>query len=144
MRIVLLTLVTAVLAWSVWTFLSDPQAETPDEPAPPPVEPAPVSPEDERANSRARLTTGTLVVTVRDAKGGVPEKAKAGYRHAGEDRVRFVNKQGQVRFTDAPLGTLTVLARAPGFKADEQKKPMTAGVPADVYFVLRPEEAAEK
>lgn len=144
MRIVLLVLVTAVLAWGVWSFFTEPQAEAPQEPDPATIEPTPLTPEDERANSRARLTSATLVVTVRDAKGAVPPRAQAGYRHGGEDRLRYVNKEGRVRFTDAPLGTLTVIARAPGFQAGEQERPMTAGVPADVFFVLRPAEAGER
>lgn len=140
MRLVLLTLLTAVLAWGVWTFLGDSDEHVPEEP--PVVEPPrtpPPDPENERAVNRAKLTTSTLVITVRDPKGKVPQGATAGYRYAGEDRLRLVNAQGKVRFTDAPLGTVTIVAKAPGFRADDQRHPLQAGVRSDVIFVLRPE-----
>ena len=143
MRSFFLLLVTAALAWGLWTLLGSAE-ERPFPVEAPPEEPPVPEEADTTAARRARLTTGTLVVTVQTPKGEVPPGAVAGYRFAGEDRLRRPNREGQVRFTDAPLGPLSVVARAPGFVEAEQRRPLLAGVRLDVVLVLRPEGTTKK
>jgi hypothetical protein len=140
-RFFLLTMLTILLAWGAWTILRDP-AETTSHLGPPPEDMAPEEDPDaiDGETRRARLTTGTLVVTVRTPDGSVPADARAGYRYGGEDRWRRVNRTGEARFTDAPLGLLEVQAQAPGYTSGSQQYTVMAGVRADVVLLLRRSE----
>lgn len=141
MRLLLLSALTCGLALALWNLLGGEGEGGPEPTAQiaPVVEEEPDPDEETPASRRARLTTGTLVVSVRAPDGKVPRGAVAGYRYAGEDRVRQIDASGEVRFTDAPLGTLTVVARAPGYQEGLQQHPLQAGLRADVLVMLRPE-----
>jgi hypothetical protein len=142
MRPVLIVLLTAMLAWAVWTFFRDP-APQPTSGVPEPIEDEAEEAVDP-ATAKADLTTGTIVVTVRTPEGTVPKDAWAGYRYAGEDRLRPVNRGGSAQFTDAPLGQVTAVARAPGYVEQTQRRAVIAGVRQDVVLVLRPEAHGNK
>lgn len=130
MRIFALLAVTCLLAWGLWTFLGDPRTSRQQaEDLPEPAERGPVA-------RRASSTTGTLVVRVRTPAGPVPRGARAGYLYAGEPRLKPVGPTGEARFTDAPLGPLTVVARAPGFGEVSQRRSVQAGVRTDVVLIL--------
>ncbi len=89
-------------------------------------------------------TIAVLVMTVKTEGGNVPQKTRAGYRARGDDRLRYVDGEGKIMFTDAPTGPVTLLVRAPGYEEIEQKRFLTGGIRADAVLTLKPLEAPKK
>lgn len=99
---------------------------------------------DERSYAPGTMpTTTTLTITVTSASGHVPYGAKAGYMYGGREVLRAVNQRGQITYTDAPLGTLEILARAPGFEPGSQRRYLNAGLASEVVMALKLEEGHE-
>ncbi len=140
MRVFALLALILLLAWGVWQLVGDDDllSQSPTELDGTPDGPDPgVQAADERVYAPGTLpTTGTLVVTVMSMSKHIPEGARAGYVYGGRDRLRPVNERGQVTFSDAPLGYVDVVARAPGFERKAQRYYLNAGVPAEVPMVL--------
>ncbi len=143
MRLLVTLAVSIALAWGVWTLLGtddEPEATMPDIP----TEPPPATP---TANGTVRYgipTTVTLVMLVKTEGGNVPQKTRAGYRAGGDDRLRTVDRDGKIMFTDVPTGPVTLLVRAPGYEDIEQKRYLTGGVRADAVLTLKPRQASKK
>ena len=138
MRLALILFLTAGLAWIVLQVVGDDGADVPTDLAAP--QDAANAGAAGHTGPRAALTTGVLDVTVTSRSGHVPRGAQAGYRSGLEDRLRPVDERGHVIFTDAPLGNLEVLARAPGFRPATQKRFLNAGLQLSVLLRLEKEE----
>ena len=95
-------------------------------------------PEAERMQKRFGLKTGTLSVVVRTVDGQSPLMAEVGYLMPGGKPRWLVAEGGRRVITDAPLGSVTAIARAPGYAMVEQRCEVVAGVRADVIITLRP------
>ena len=143
MRTLWLVLLTGALAWGLWSVLGD--AETPDTGLLP-SDPVDQDPVPQETRPRVYRTTGTLRITVRQDGGPAPEGTKAGYRLlSGGGRMKPVNDLGEVRFTDAPLGKLTVVAESPKGREAEQARFLTSGIPLDIVLVLEdPEKKGDR
>ena len=146
MRVFLLLLVTAVLAWGVWLLVGDPDAfRGADDPAlgsAPGEGPDPrITASDEHVYAPGSMPTTTrLTITVTSLSGHVPEKAEAGYVYGGREVLEPVDDRGRVTFNDSPLGMLEIIARAPGFQRGSQRRYLNAGLPTEVPMVLKLEE----
>ncbi len=131
MRLFLTLALAPVFAHGVWTFLGDDEPLAPvAEGEAPPAQPAPKGP-------RPAPTTVRLLLTVRTEGSTIPQGTAAGYRWGGDERLRPVDEQGRVSFTDAPTGNLTLLARAPGYETLEQKRYLAGGIPHDAILILK-------
>ena len=147
MRVVVLALITLALAWGVWQLVGDeeslpsfPQDEGPPEEGPDPR----ITASDERVYAPGTMPTTTrLTITVTSFSGHVPEGARAGYVYGGREILRKVNERGQVTFTDAPLGMVEIIARAPGFERGSQRRYLNAGLSSEVPMALKLEEGYE-
>ncbi|MDA1194818.1 MAG: hypothetical protein O2894_06505 [Planctomycetota bacterium] len=96
---------------------------------------------DERTYRPGTMPRSTmLVVTVTSASGHVPAGARAGYIFGGRENLRAADARGQVTFTDAPLGEIEIVARAPGFERGAQRRYLNAGLRTDVIMALQLEE----
>lgn len=130
----LILILTVALAWALWSWLGTEEEWTPDalpeDTAPEVSQPAPPP------GTGVQLTTGVLTITVRTSHGAAPPEATAGYLRGYGERVRTVDENGQVRFSDAPLGEINLVAHAPGYEDGEQRRYISAGVPVDVVIVL--------
>ncbi|MDJ0976580.1 MAG: hypothetical protein QNJ98_19140 [Planctomycetota bacterium] len=138
MRIVPLLLLVAVLGLGLWYVLGgfdeDPATREPAED----TEATEPDPEAERMEKRFGLKTGTLSVIVRTIDGQSPLMAEVGYLMPGGKPRWLVAEGGRRVITDAPLGRVTAIARAPGYARVEQPCEVVAGVRADVVITLRP------
>lgn len=145
MRIVLLTLLTLVLAWGIWQLVGDdeslPAFDETIEGAPEEGPDPRITASDERVYEPGTMPTTTrLTITVTSFSGHVPAGARAGYVYGGRERLREVDERGQVTFTDAPLGMVEIVARAPGFERGSQRRYLNAGLPSEVPMALKLEE----
>ena len=134
MRAFWILLIALALGWGLWTLLGT-EDPSPYDPLPP-SGPAPSETPAAGVSAPVAQTTGVLTVTVRTPDGDPPEGTEAGYRFGDGERVQPVDRRGQVRFTDAPLGDLVVVAHAKGYRTGTQRRYLTAGVPTDVVLVL--------
>jgi hypothetical protein len=82
--------------------------------------------------------TGTLVVRVRAPDGSVPPGAEVGYVQDGERRLALADAVGKATFSDAPVGRLQVVARAPGFQEASQTRELMAGIQLEVLLFVTP------
>ena len=144
MRPILLVLITLALAWGVWHVFGDedviPSIE--DEEGTPTEGPDPrITASDERVYAPGTMPTTTrLTIRVTSISGHVPHAAKAGYIYGGREVLRDVDERGQVTFTDAPLGMVEIIARAPGFERGSQRRYLNAGLASEVPMVLKLEK----
>ena len=140
MRTFWLLLLTVALAWGLWSLLGSEDEWTPDQ-LPADTEALPTTTEPQAPpGTGVLLTTGVLTVTVRTSEGALPLDAQAGYLRGAGERVKRCDEKGQVRFSDAPLGELVVVAHAPAFRDATQRCYLSAGLPTDVVLVLEPEQ----
>ncbi len=140
MRLLIVLALAGLLSWGVWSFFGDQGEPAPTRPeAPRPTPPAHADP-----TTHAIPTTVTLVVTVQTEAGSVPQKTRAGYRVGGEARLRTVDAQGRVMFTDAPTGPVTLVARAPGYEDVLQQRYLTGGLRTDALLQLKPRKNPKK
>lgn len=140
MRSLWLVLLVIALAWGLWSLLGSEEEWSPDHL--PPVRPTPeAGPEAPAAppGTGVLLTTGVLTVTVRTSDGKIPPESEAGYLRGRGERVKRTDEKGQVRFSDAPLGDLVVVAHAPGYRDGTQRRFLTAGLPTNLVIVLESE-----
>jgi hypothetical protein len=77
-----------------------------------------------------------LSIKVRTSHGEAPPETTAGYRRGNGERVRKIDADGQVRFSDAPLGEVVIVAHAPGYEDGTRTTYISAGVPVDLVIVL--------
>lgn len=126
-------LLTAALACGLASFLGGDGEETYD------GLPADETPEDTPPTppGAAPLTTGVLTVTVRTSHGAAPPESTAGYAFGRGERLRKVDVDGRVRFSDVPLGWVTIVAHAPGYEDGTMRKYLSSGVPVDLVIVLK-------
>lgn len=106
------------------------------------IEPAaePISRADDGAEPWMRLKTGTLLVRVRAPDGSVPLDAEAGYKTDRGERLRAAQPpRGEAEFTDAPLGELVVMARAPGYLPVSRPARLEPGTREELVLLLEPE-----
>ncbi|MFV1959633.1 MAG: hypothetical protein ACC662_09505, partial [Planctomycetota bacterium] len=80
--------------------------------------------------------TGAVVIRATAPDGTVPEGAEVGYVYLGQTRLLYAGKDGSRAFSDAPLGDLVIVARAPGYEEVRTRRPILAGVPAEGRLVL--------
>jgi hypothetical protein len=126
-----LVLLALLLAAGLWLVLRPAPTDLPQEPG------ATVG---DGAEPWMRLTAGTLTLRVRALDGTIPLGAEAGYRTDRGERLRAVHPPaGEAEFTDAPLGELVVLARAPGYQPLARPARVEAGAREDLVLVLEPE-----
>lgn len=137
-------LLTLVLGMGIWFLLGGFEQED-EEPQEPAAAAAPAAdPERERMERRFGLKTGTLAVQVRTIDGKRPYLAEVGYLTPG-GKPRWLGAEGGERvITDAPLGMVTALARAPGYYMTKQDCQVVAGVRSDVVITLRPGDMNEE
>lgn len=146
MRIALLVLLTAALAWGVWmlvgtTDTADSDGISLDDEAPAEGPDPRITASDERAYAPGTMPTTTrLTITVTSFSGHVPEGARAGYVYGGREILRSADARGRVTFTDAPLGMVEIVARAPGFERGSQRRYLNAGLATDVPMALKLEK----
>ena len=140
MRLAILLLVTGLLAWGVLQIVGDDGPATSGDLGVPPGPGAEV--EGAGSPRPAGPTTGVLEVTVLSKSGHVPMGAEAGYRDALEDRWHRADERGRVLFTDAPLGKLEILGRAPGFTPASQRRFVNPGLRVSVILVLEKDDPA--
>jgi hypothetical protein len=133
MRALWMILLILALSWGLWYLLGTDEdvAYDPLPPPPPVEETAPKAPA-----GHVYQTTGVLTVTVRTPEGTAPSGTEAGYRWGEGERVKPVDRRGQVRFTDAPLGDLVIVAHADGYRKGTQRRFLSSGVPTDVVLTL--------
>lgn len=132
MRALWLILLILALSWGLWHLLGTSADDAYDPlPPPPPEETTPKA-----SAGPVYQTTGVLTVTVRTAEGAAPLGTEAGYRWGEGERVKPVDRRGQVRFTDAPLGDLVIVAHADGYEDGTQRRFLSSGVPTDVVLTL--------
>lgn len=146
MRPVLIIALVAVLGVGVWALLGgfdQPQTDDTDE-STDVSETAEEAAEREREMARFGLKTGTLAVQVRTVDGKRPLLAEVGYLQPNGKPRWLVAQEGRRVITDAPLGSLTCVARAPGYGMAKQGCEVVQGVRADVILVLSPETGAPK
>jgi len=142
MRTLALLVVTCLLAWGLWSFFGAGEEPSPDH--------LPADPKAERSQPKAPpgggvlLTTGVLTVTVRTSHGTAPAEATAGYLRGEGERVRRIDENGQVRFSDAPLGWVIAVAHAPGYADGSERHYVSAGLATDVVIVLKSPQDEEK
>lgn len=138
MRFVGLTLLIVLLGTGIWALLGGFDK-------PPAADPAPADAEGETAEeaaARERLMarfgrkTGTLGIEVRIADGTKPMMAEVGYLQPNGKPRWLTAQNGRRVITDAPLGSLQVVARAPGYDRAEQGCELVQGVRADVIVIL--------
>jgi len=144
MRLVVLSLLTLALAWGLWHVLGDEESvpalfpEEQDQPEGPDPR---ITASDERVYAPGTMpTTTTLKITVTSFSGHVPVQSRAGYVYGGREHLRDVNERGQVTFTDAPLGIVEIIARAPGFERGAQRRYLNAGLTTEVTMALKLEK----
>ncbi len=141
MRATGLILLTLVLAFGVWKLVGDEEslrAPAPSEIDPPEPQDPRVAETEKRAYPTGSLPTSTtLTVRVLSRSGHVPDKAEAGYVFGGRERLRRVDARGLVTFTDAPLGELEIVGRAPGFERSSQRRYLNAGLSTEVVMALK-------
>ena len=89
-------------------------------------------------NPHLLVETGTLVVRARALDGSIPMGLEVGYYSGARTRFLNASDEGVRAFADAPLGTLLVAAKAPGYQEAQQTWRLTAGVPEEVILKLRP------
>ena len=142
MRTLWILLLIGALAWGSWALLFE--DEDPGDATDPYTEQSDRKEILDPARRRVSPTTGALVIRVRTAAGHIPARGKAGYRHRGETRLKALDAQGQVLFTDAPLGDLIVVARAPGYPDATQPRYLTSGIRTDVVLVLKTPQQPKK
>ncbi len=140
MRAIFPILLAAALGFGICYLILGPgDDEAGQEPHEPPAKP---DPESERMGERFGLKTGTLSVAVRRVDGKKLDLAEVGYLVPG-GQPRWLMAQGGRRvITDAPLGKVTAIARAPGFDIAEQECHVVAGVRADVVINIRPRKSS--
>jgi hypothetical protein len=134
MRPVHLLLLAFALAGGLWLLLAPRSGEpTPD----------PASRADDGAEPWMRLKSGTLLLRVRALDGSIPPETEAGYRTDRGERMRAVHPpRGEAEFTDAPLGDVVVVARAPGYQPLSRPSRIEAGAREELVLVLEPEPRA--
>lgn len=138
MRVVGLTLLIVLLGTGIWALLGgfdkppadDPVATDPD------GETAEEAAARERMMARFSRKTGTLGIEVRTADGSKPMMAEVGYLQPNGKPRWLTAQNGRRVITDAPLGSLRVVARAPGYDRTEQGCELVQGVRADVILIL--------
>jgi len=140
MRLLIVLVVTCALAWGLLRLLGDEGAPT----SPVPEEARPPEPAAAAGPTHEIPTTVTLVLTVQTEGGNIPQKTRAGYRYAGDDRLRTVDRQGRVMFTDAPTGRVTLVARAPGYEEILQQRYLTGGLRTDAVLTLKRSKTRKK
>jgi hypothetical protein len=147
MRTTILALITLLLAWGVWQIVGDHGPADVDGLG---VEDESVSSDPRVAESEAAAyspgalpTSGTLRIKVTSKSGHVPGEAKVGYIFGGRERLRAVDALGLAVFTDAPLGKLEVVGRAPGFLVGTRLCFLNAGVPVSVILRLELDEDSD-
>lgn len=147
MRVAVLTLITLALAWGVWQLVGDEESlpSFQESDGPPEEGPDPrITASDERVYAPGTMPTTTrLTITVTSLSGHVPERARAGYVYGGREILRKVNERGQVTFSDAPLGMVEIIARAPGFERGSQRRYLNAGLASEVPMALKLQEGYE-
>lgn len=136
-------LLTAVLGLGLWFLLGGFDRKEPDADPPETPSAAETDPERERMEKRFGLKTGTLAVEVRTIDGKRPMLAEVGYLLPGGEPRWLGAAEGRRVITDAPLGMLTAVARAPGYAVAEQPCQVVAGVRSDVVITLRPGDPEE-
>jgi hypothetical protein len=139
MRSFWLLLLIVALTWGLWSFFRTEEEWSPD---PLPTAPAPKESPADPIAGRAIQTTGVVSITVRTREGAAPEGTEAGYRWGDGERLKPIDQQGTVRFTDAPLGDLIVVAHADGYVTGTRRQFLSAGVPTDVVIVLEPRDVS--
>jgi hypothetical protein len=130
---ILAVFVTLLLAGALWLLLGSGDSS-------PEVAWAPNPAELERERF-PHLTRGKEVLTLqaKTPSGEVPDGTEVGYRVGDGYRWRYADKQGRQTFTDAPIGTLEVMARAPGFADTKGTVVVIAGLAAERLLLLRRE-----
>lgn len=140
MRTFWLLLLVVALAWGLWSLLGSEDEWAPDLlPADPPASEAEPEAPPAPPGTGVLLTTGVLTVTVRASDGKIPPGTEAGYMRGQGERVKRADAKGQVRFSDAPLGDLVVVAHAPGYRDGTQRRFLSAGLPTSLVIVLERE-----
>jgi hypothetical protein len=125
-----LALLAVVLAGSLWFFLT--RQERPDVPRT-------RDPSEVEREENPTLTRGHEVLTLwaHTPDKIVPPGTEVGYRTKEGVRWRFVDPNGRQMYTDAPLGRLEVLAKAPGYPEVKSVVILEPGVPAETVLLLR-------
>jgi hypothetical protein len=93
-------------------------------------------------NPHLLLKEGVLTIRVLTAEQTVPTGAEVGYRHDGKLRLVYARERGEREFSDAPLGRIEVVARAPGYAEATRVVEMVPGVPEVAVLTLEPEGRA--
>jgi hypothetical protein len=138
MRPVHLVLLALVLAAGLWLLLAPRSGEPTSDPASRAADAA-----GDGAEPWMRLKSGTLLLRVRALDGSIPPETEAGYRTDRGERMRAVHPpRGEAEFTDAPLGDLVVVARAPGYQPLSRPARIEAGAREELVLVLEPEPRA--
>ena len=106
--------------------------------AAPPGGPATAGSDDEEQSVPAylRLKSGTLTLRVVATDGTVPALAQAGYETPQGNRLYMMDDEGKKTLTDAPLGNLVILAKAPGFADARRAARIEAGVAEEVAILM--------
>jgi hypothetical protein len=128
-------LLIALAAAGLWLWLGGTPTRPPTpepEPRPPPAPYLPPRPPPP--------TTGTLVIRLKMDDGTeVPAGAKAGYqRPGGPLRMRAPSPDGTFRFSDAPVGTLDIVAEANGYRTAKNTVNLDPGIPTETILTLTP------
>ena len=94
--------------------------------------------DDIKAHPYLAMKTGTLVVRVKADDRTVPSGAQVGYEFDGKVHLYYADDSGRRELTDVPIGDIVVLAQAPGYREQRQRRTLMAGVPDEVVLELRP------
>ena len=145
MRSFWLLLLILALGWGLWSLLGSEEEWSPDNlPADLPASDSGSETLPAPPGSGVLLTTGVLTITVRTSDGKIPAGTEAGYQRGGGERVKFTDEKGHVRFSDAPLGDLVIVAHAPGYRDATQRRFLSAGLPTSLVIVLQAEEDPDR
>ncbi len=84
--------------------------------------------------------TGTLTVYATTPDGKVAKGTEVGYVEGDHVRLLYAGEDGRRTFADAPLGDVTVVAKAPGCPEVRTRRFLTPGVPEEVRMILHPQK----
>lgn len=145
MRVLPALLAATVAGLAVWLWLGE-GGTPPPRVAAPEADAIPASPPPPEGPPRVVPTTGTLVIRVTTEDGtAIPAGAKAGYtRPGGASRLRGPGPDGTIRFTDAPVGELDLIAEAEGYKRGTARVVIVPGVAAEAVVSVAPVDPAMK
>lgn len=112
-----------------------------------PKKPEPFVPPDEPAATPARapaapavVKTATLDGALVDDQGAALPEARVKLTAGGETREAISDAEGRYHFTDVPVGTVTLEARASGFETDTWEVELTENAQPQEPRALQPEQ----